>query len=492
MLADRERRDASMTGVLIGLVLPAAAVWLLLHAWRLRAPDESRAVTVALAVGGGLGAASLTTTWLVALGVGFGTPFVVADALLWTGLVLAAGWRWRTVGGPRSGVPSAGGDAAPSLTVLEWLVRGVFCVTAAVALATAIAEYGASPHGQWDAWAIWNQHARFLFRGGDQWTAALAIDWSNPDYPLLVPASVARLWAYAGAELTFAPALIGAAFGAAIVGAVMGALDLRRTRAWIAGTILLAPGTFVQQVLSQSADAPLAFFIVATLILLYRERMRSWPRVADAWAPLLAAGLLGGLAAWTKNEGALFFVIASVWLGWQVWRHRCAHQAAWWAAGAVPALLTVLWFKSTLAPTSYLLEDQSLGAVFARLLSPERHALVGGIVGEHVGDWGGPLATGAAPAVLAVAVLASARGGRAARGMVTAAGLLATGYYAVFLTTALDHTFLVTTTVDRLLVHVWPVLVLAACTLGEARPLADTVPGAGSESAAKHPQEQQQ
>ena len=30
----------------------------------------------------------------------------------------------------------------------------------------------AEPHGGWDAWAIWNLRARFLFRGGEVWRDA--------------------------------------------------------------------------------------------------------------------------------------------------------------------------------------------------------------------------------------------------------------------------------------------------------------------------------
>jgi hypothetical protein len=60
-----------MIGTLLGLALPVVAVWWLFRGWRLRAAEESRIVTAALAVGGGLGLPSLTTTLAVALGTGF-------------------------------------------------------------------------------------------------------------------------------------------------------------------------------------------------------------------------------------------------------------------------------------------------------------------------------------------------------------------------------------------------------------------------------------
>ena len=39
----------------------------------------------------------------------------------------------------------------------------------------------------------------------------------------------------------------------------MGALDTRRRRSWIAGSVLLAPGTFVQQWTAQQANIPFAY-----------------------------------------------------------------------------------------------------------------------------------------------------------------------------------------------------------------------------------------
>ena len=268
-----------MMGAVVGLLLPAVAVWLSILALQLHRAIGSRAVIVAVAGCAGLGLSSVSTMWLVALGVVIGPRFVAADALLWIAIGAVAWWRLRRHGLAcewRSGAPAS----ARRLTTTDWLVRVLFGVVAVVAAATAVAEYIAAPHGQWDAWAIWNQKARFLFRGGDEWTAVLAIDWSNPSHPLLVPTAVARLWAYAGAELTIVPAMLGVVFGAAIVAVVMGALDVRRTRAWIAGSVVLAPGTFVQQIVSQQADVPFALFMVSTLVMLRADKIASWARVA--------------------------------------------------------------------------------------------------------------------------------------------------------------------------------------------------------------------
>ena len=236
-----------MTGALIGLLLPAVAVWLSFLALRLHKTIGSRASTAALAVCAGVGLSSLSAMWLVALGVVIGPAFVAADALLWFALGATAWWRVRHLQLARKWRSEATASrASRRLTTVDWVVRTLVVVVVVVAIATMVAEYTVFPHGQLDAWAIWNQKARFFFRGGEGWTAALANEWSNPSHPLMVSLAVARLWAYAGKELTIVPATLGMVFGAAILAVIVGTIGFHRTRAWIAGAVLLAPATFVQ------------------------------------------------------------------------------------------------------------------------------------------------------------------------------------------------------------------------------------------------------
>ena len=76
--------------------------------------------------------------------------------------------------------------------------------TAATAAASFVSASAVYPHGEWDAWAQWNLRARFFARGlaDGAWRDAFApvLAWSHPDYPPLVPSSIARLWIYAGRE----------------------------------------------------------------------------------------------------------------------------------------------------------------------------------------------------------------------------------------------------------------------------------------------------
>jgi len=465
-----------MIGAAAGFLLPVAAVWLAIVALPLHSGSRSRAVIAAVAICIGLGVSSLTTTWLLALGMSIGRVFVAIDALLWTSIGAFAWWYdQRVTSGGRgrsvvmSTVPSRG------LTTADWLVRGVFGIVAVAAVVSALSAFMAAPHGEWDSWAVWNQKARFLYLGDTGWRALFAIDWSNPGHPLLVPMTVARLWAYTGAESTIVPATVGVVFGGAIVSAVIGALDTRSARAWIAGSVLLAAGTFVQQVASQQADVPFACFLVATLIVL-RDVAMSKREGHEGSRSLLLAGTLATLAAWTKNEGLVVVVGTASLVGWMALRDARPYRAAWWMVGAAPAMMTLVWFKLLVAPVApgYLAEGSTGGLLLERFFGADRHAIVGALLWQYASAWGGPLANGVVLLGLVAATLvAVTRAGRSGRAMLGAVGVLISSYYVVYLQTSMEVEWLMMTTFDRLMVQIWPTLVLAAfLTQRESAPAA--------------------
>jgi hypothetical protein len=461
----------SAIGALVGATLPAVAIWLTMIACDLGRVIRSRTVLIALAVCSGLGLSALSSFWLVANGTGMGLGFVLTDATLWL-VVGGVAWRARRrrLEGPRHktvSVPTS--DAVLALTTADWLVRGLFALIAMMAIGTIVMGYWALPHGEWDAWAIWNQKARFLARDGRQWVSVLAIDWSQPGHPLLVPLTVARLWAYAGREITLVPGMVGIVFGAATVAVVMGALNLQKKRAWCAGAVLLAPSMFLQQWTAQQADIPFAFFMVASVAVL--TRISSSAPARNTQGLLLMAGSLASLAAWTKNEGSLLLGVTTLVALVIVVRSGHVRSVIWWGIGVIPALLTVVWFKFTFAPVApyYLPEGPWLEAVAARLFDHEFRTVIDSALWERWAGWGGPAAAGAAPLItVAAAWAALSRGGHAARELIAAPMAMLAGYYMVYVLTEVDVMWLIATTFDRLLAQLWPSLVLAAFFVADA------------------------
>ena len=448
-----------MIQALIGLALPIAAVWTAFRAARLGEAAHSRLLTLALASCVGIGASSALTFATLMLGGRLNTAFVVRDALTWILLLLVSLWLARG----RS--PNVPGDAFPPATPVDWLLRTAFLAVFVMACAVPLIEYSVSPHGQWDAWAIWNQKARFMFRAGPRWIDSMAIPWSQPSHPPLVAASVARLWAYAGRELTVVPAMLSAAFAVSMLTVVMGALDVRRQRAWVAGTILIAPLTFSHLASAQTADLPLGLFLIATLVML-PMRSAAWRMGFQTSASLWLAGATASLAAWTKNEGVVFFAASTALVIWSAFRHGRPRDIFWWAIGAVPFLAALAWFKLGVVPEApdYLEGATTLSTITARLFDAKRQAVLWETIWSLASRWGGPAAAGSLFVVLAVAIAtAFRRTGRIARGFLAVAAVMAAGYCTVYLLTPYDVAWLVLTTFDRLTLQLWPLIVFAAC-----------------------------
>ena len=440
----------------IAVLIPAYAIGVFLYRSLGLVSARVAVASLALALCLGIGFSSVVSTALIVIGVApTSRAFVVADIVVWA-IVSALGW-WTTKWVAESPEPRAQSRESRAQSRESWLLPAAFGVIAIVALVSAIASSIAAPHGDWDAWAIWNQHARFLYLGGDgAWRDFFSIMWSQPDYPLLLPASVARVWAYAGHESTLGPILIAMIFGVASVALVVTTNGGRR--GWIAGALLLGATTFVAQVPSQCADVPLACFIVATLAVTFGDVLRA-PDPGSR-IPSVVAGATSAMAAWTKNEGVVFVLLMLIVAVVAAVRRRDGRQLLWSLVGAAPILIAVAWFKMVLAPSSGLVEGQSLSIVLSRSLDIARHATVLGLMAQHALRWGAPIAFAVFPLVSLIAAWMAVRLGGAVRVTACILGLLLASYYFVYVTTPFDITWHVTTSVDRLLVQLWPGLVL--------------------------------
>jgi hypothetical protein len=452
---------------ILALLIPACAIGILVLP---RPPRYGRsliaAVTLAFCLG--IGFSSLTSTALIiVLGISPATRgFVLADIAIWTSVGVLGWWirraklrahSWQPIAESLQPKAESLEPRAESLTPADWLLHAAFGLTAMAALAAVVMITLASPHGEWDGWAIWNQHARFLFRGGgsEAWRALLAVEWSHPDYPLLLPASVARVWAYAGHESILGPALISTTFGTASVALVVTALDGRR--AWVAGTLMLGAHLFLTQVAAQCADVPLACFIVATLAVAFGNVFRI-PGPGSR-VPAVVAGATSAMAAWTKNEGLVFALLMLLVAVIVAIHRRDGRQCLWAIAGATPVVIAIVWFKLALAPPSVLTEGLSLTVFTTRLFDLHRHMTVVTLMAEYMMRWSARLGVGVLPLVGLAAAWVAVRSERV-RVMAAVVGLMLLSYYFVYVLTPFDISWHISTSLDRLLVQLWPSLVL--------------------------------
>ena len=422
----------------------------------------------ALALGLGLGASSLGYFLsLIAHGASGGVGWFDCSLLL-VGAVAAraAAVRARAAG-------SGGARArafAPNISVRDRVLLVAVTVAALAGAAAFVANTIANPHGEWDAWAIWNLRARELVRAGADWRTSVSEQTVHGDYPLLLPGAVARLWVYIGTESTLAPALLAAAYAAALVVLMYAVLTAvrGRTQGLLGALCLLGTPAFLTTAAWQYADIPLGYYLLAALGLLAVHDHEPEPRpIVLAWV-----GAAAGLAAWTKNEGILFVLCLTVTRGASgIIRRRLGWASAgWFAVGLLPAAAAVAYFKLTLAPPTYEFAGQHGAVLVARLMDPARYAAIArAAVGELVRTGGLLLLALVAYAVL-LGRTRDLRARRAAGSAALVLCLVTLGYAGIYLITPADLVWQLSHSLDRLLLQLWPsaLLVLFLSTASPA------------------------
>jgi hypothetical protein len=436
---------STATGVLLlWLVWPRATAW---H-WPL-----------AVALGAGLGAglsAVLLFFWMLAFGPTRGFPMAEAGLLLLTAAATVRRGRLVNFESPTARNRSRGSQ--------RYLLLGTaFIVTLGAAVAAFLSILRQHPHGEWDAWMNWDLRARMFYRGGDEWLTAFsaAIPWSHPDYPVLLSSLVARTWLYTGTETLLGPSLVAGTFTFATVALLAAAVGALRTptQGLLAGLVLLSTPFFIVHGTSLFADVPLAFFFLATFVCLALDDRYDGGKNRFA----ILAGVAAGFGMWTKNEGLLFtlataagLVLVAVSGGWRVSRRRLLA----FGAGLLPMLLLTAGFKIAFAPPNDLLSTLGLERTVARLTDWHRYYLVLRAYASHILTFGNN-GFGSVTWVLAAYVLglgvsrAESRRPWVRAGTVTLVLLLA-GHFMVFVSMADELARLLRSSLDRLLLQLWP------------------------------------
>jgi len=201
---------------LVPIVAAFLAVSRLLGGAGSSAPMWRWVLHLSLAVGIGLGACTLFLfVWLMVFGPPGAAYFVTESALglLLIAALLALTWRERRASksSPTPEVGSASQRRRLPLSRVQKLIAACFGIVVLVSAVSLAYWVLLMPHGGWDAWAIWNLRARFIFRAGESWPQAFGAFMPHTDYPLLIPLSVVRGWAYLGSEVQIAPAATAAA-----------------------------------------------------------------------------------------------------------------------------------------------------------------------------------------------------------------------------------------------------------------------------------------
>ena len=454
----------------IGATIPAIVIgWLIV---RLLNPNRKRAwldwvLEISLGTGVGLGLTSCIYFAMVLTGIASRAALFAVELIVIAALALLLR-RSRTA------APEVAPQPSPQPSPWIWVVR----LAAAVGLVSICLSFtetiATNPNGEWDSFSIWNVRAKYLAGGSPAWHNAFGsnlaggmIGAAHPGYPLLVSASIARVWTLTGETSDAAPAAISLLFTLAACGLLAGAMAAATNEmfAWLALLVLIATDAFATQAAFQYADVPLAFFILATIAIAAAAERAGWPP-----GLLALTGLAAGFAAFTKNEGLPFGLLIAI---VALWRVRGAF--VWLAAGAIPGIAATLAVKLMAQGTEAIL-PKTAGEVLHKIAELSRWVQILGSFARSFGElgvwWAHPLLL---IVILAVVFGLVAREDARSRAWLALPiiGLLAADF-ALYLVTTAELSWHLNTSNSRVILQVWPAMIFVAFLM--LRPPAEPMP----------------
>ena len=262
----------------------------------------------------------------------------------------------------------------PGLSAWQVAVACLVLPVIGLAVLGAVSVWTHRPFGTWDAFMIYDRTARFVYRGQSEWLQTFSPDIDpafHADYPLLIPLNIAQAWQTLGRESQSVPRTLGGIFMLVCAGTLVSGLTLLKS-IWqgLAGLlVLLNTPFFILSGPSQTADVPLTFFILSSVILifLYTSTQRR--------GLLVLAGLSAGLAAWTKNEGDVFVIGILLGLLLAFVKNGPWRRLGYFAVGLATPLVIIIGFKVFLAPANDILGTNAAGLI-RRIFEWPRHLAI--------------------------------------------------------------------------------------------------------------------
>jgi hypothetical protein len=329
------------------------------------------ALRIAAGYGPGLGLGIVSLSFFLSRFAGAApglVPILVGSAAVLTTLIAATSRNPESTSRRTSVVPSR----------FSWVVLAILLV---LEVAACLHWAATRPLGSYDARAIWNVRALFMYRAeGNVGKVFSSMEHGQPDYPLLVPGTVAGGYTILGRETPVVPQGMGLiwAFGLSLL--VLGA-SLRRSEPDAGGwTLLLLFSTpvFWAIAFTQCADIPVAYLFLGSAL-----GLASLLKPRGATTPPVMTGFFLGCLMFTKNEGVVYaLVLAAVFTLVGGVRAITRRQIGELVVGAAWPLVTFFLFKFFWAPTNSVAPFLEGG--LARALQPTRWQTVAGAMVDRI------------------------------------------------------------------------------------------------------------
>jgi hypothetical protein len=316
---------------------------------------------------------SLTPLERFVVASALGTAAIAAELLSWA--VLNVSWTpgslvlpwialgvWhfaaRSLGSSSGPATTSSGPRAPEridLGYAKWL-RPASRVAIACAAALLLLNNVVDPFLSADARAFWTPKAKIFYVQRHNPVVAFTDLWSffHQDYPLVVPLTEAWVFLWQGGLHEYFMKLVFPVYTLLLCAGIVAFTSrlASATAGWIAGALFLTTPAVLAHGSIAYADLPLAlFFWLATALALM------WLRTPTSRLVVLS-GILAGFAVWIKNEGSPLVLLLGVALTFQVirlerTRERLTGVLTFWLTFAVVASG---WFvvRHNLRAASYL------------------------------------------------------------------------------------------------------------------------------------------
>jgi len=157
-------------------------------------------------------------------------------------------------------------------------------------------------YGYWDAWWLWDHHAKYL-QDATYWRELFKLDDAyHPDYPLYVSSLIAFAWRLTGTFSMLVPyafsALVALVFPCAFF---LSLYPRNLVVATMAFVLLVFNESFVRQAFNQYADQPLGLLLFCAIFCMQYARQNAHV--------ITVIGALLGCMIWMKNEGLLLSAV---------------------------------------------------------------------------------------------------------------------------------------------------------------------------------------
>lgn len=261
----------------------------------------------------------------------------------------------------------------PRISFSNWLLGFISLIFVVWLGALMFNSLSFSPHGGIDAWAMVNFKARAIIRNPVYWTdffSTHAAPWSHMDYPLFLPTSVVSLWRVVGSETQLVPMILALTFYLCLLLFVVTMLTLSQSiRAGLFALLLIGSNQFFfLHSGSLFADLPLVVFITIALGLWLLQD------VFKRQSLMVLIMLFSGLAAWTKNEGMLFYAIMTGFFSYYMKIVRVKPFTIMTVLAI--SLFPVLLFKILFPIQNDVVTIANSGLFFSNLIDIERHRVI--------------------------------------------------------------------------------------------------------------------